>query len=72
MMYNFYLLYNLSFASKNKLVYFSVIDQRNGLPQASPGDKSYQAVEYSPSFHKSGSTLPVVNFGYDYSLLYKM
>ncbi len=39
-----------------------VVCRRNGLPQASPGDKNYQAVEYSPHFHKHGSTLPVVNF----------
>jgi len=40
-----------------------VVDKRNGISMAAPGDKSYQAVEYSPSFHKLGSTLPVVNFG---------
>lgn len=36
---------------------------RNGISEASPGDKSYQAAEYSPSFHQTGSTRPVVNFG---------
>ena len=43
-----------------------VNNKRNGLPMASPGDKSYQAVEYSPKFHKFGSTLPLVNFGGNY------
>lgn len=43
-----------------------VINKRNGLTMASPGDKSYQAVEYSPKFHKFGSTLPLVNFGGNY------
>lgn len=40
-----------------------VVDKRNGICTAAPGDKSYQAVEYSPDFHKYGSTLPLVNFG---------
>lgn len=40
-----------------------VVDKRNGIPMAAAGDKSYQAVEYSPQFYKYGSTLPVVNFG---------
>ncbi|ELU16153.1 hypothetical protein CAPTEDRAFT_228022 [Capitella teleta] len=40
-----------------------VVDKRNGLPAAAPGDKPYQVPEYSRSFHKLGSTLPVVNFG---------
>lgn len=30
---------------------------------AAPGDKSYQAAEYSPSFYKDGSAVPVPNFG---------
>lgn len=37
--------------------------KRNGIPLAAPGDKSYQAVEYSPQFHRMGSTLPLVDFG---------
>ncbi|XP_077866350.1 spermatogenesis-associated serine-rich protein 1-like [Saccoglossus kowalevskii] len=41
----------------------SVWQVRGGLPWASPGDKSYQVCEYSPDFHKSGSTRPVVHFG---------
>ena len=36
---------------------------RNGISEASPGDKPYQAAEYSPGFHKLGSTRPIVNFG---------
>ena len=28
----------------------AVLDKRNGLPLAAPGDKSYQAVEYSPAY----------------------
>ncbi|KAK3600413.1 hypothetical protein CHS0354_026646 [Potamilus streckersoni] len=40
-----------------------IIDKRNGIPEATPGDKSYQVPEYSPEFHKNGSTLPVINFG---------
>ncbi|KAK3098034.1 hypothetical protein FSP39_015510 [Pinctada imbricata] len=39
------------------------IDRRNGIPFASCGDKSYQAVEYSPGFHKRGSSLPLPQFG---------
>ncbi|XP_038077842.1 spermatogenesis-associated serine-rich protein 1-like [Patiria miniata] len=38
-------------------------ERRGFFPEASPGDKSYQASEYSPKFHKFGSTRPVVNFG---------
>ncbi|XP_048766314.1 uncharacterized protein LOC125673673 isoform X4 [Ostrea edulis] len=41
----------------------TIIDKRNGIPYASEGDKSYQAVEYSPSFHKGGSHLPPPQFG---------
>ncbi|XP_062611132.1 spermatogenesis-associated serine-rich protein 1-like isoform X1 [Saccostrea cucullata] len=41
----------------------TIIDKRNGIPYASEGDKSYQAVEYSPSFHKAGSSLPSPQFG---------
>nr|XP_022288527.1 uncharacterized protein LOC111100734 isoform X3 [Crassostrea virginica] len=41
----------------------TIIDKRNGIPYASEGDKSYQAVEYSPSFHKGGSSLPSPQFG---------
>ncbi|KAF6022025.1 SPATS1 [Bugula neritina] len=37
--------------------------QRNGIPEASRGDKSYQTPEYSSNFHKQGSTRPVPNFG---------
>ncbi|XP_076805814.1 spermatogenesis-associated serine-rich protein 1-like [Clavelina lepadiformis] len=40
-----------------------VPDPRNGILEASPGDKPYQAVEYSINFHKHGSTRPMVNFG---------
>lgn len=47
---------------------FLDIEQRNGIGMAAPGDKSYQVVEYSPDFHKYGSTLPVVNFGFVYFL----
>lgn len=39
------------------------IDKRNGLWIARPGDKPYRSVEYSPGFHRKGSTRPVVNFG---------
>lgn len=41
----------------------TTIDRRNGIPYASEGDKSYQAVEYSPNFHKAGSSLPSPQFG---------
>jgi len=40
-----------------------VFENRNGIPIASLGDKSYQAPEYSLDFHKQGSTRPVINFG---------
>lgn len=43
-----------------------LIDRRNGIPAASPGDKSYKSVEYSPDFYKISSTLPAVNFGSTY------
>ncbi|XP_053567130.1 spermatogenesis-associated serine-rich protein 1 [Bombina bombina] len=39
-----------------------VQDSRNGIPLAAPGDKSFSTPEYSPNFHKFGSTRPVVNF----------
>ncbi|XP_005097973.1 spermatogenesis-associated serine-rich protein 1 [Aplysia californica] len=38
------------------------IDKRNSLTEASPGDKSYQVPEYSPSFHKPGSGNSVQKF----------
>ncbi|XP_046326103.2 uncharacterized protein LOC124110746 isoform X4 [Haliotis rufescens] len=38
------------------------IQMRNCIPEASPGDKSYQAPEFSSSFHKLGSTRPIVSF----------
>ncbi|XP_022107619.1 spermatogenesis-associated serine-rich protein 1-like [Acanthaster planci] len=41
----------------------TMFERRGFYPQASPGDKSYQASEYSPKFHMFGSTRPVVNFG---------
>ncbi|XP_029211215.2 uncharacterized protein LOC114975256 isoform X1 [Acropora millepora] len=40
-----------------------VFDKRNGVPAASPGDKSYEVPEYSHEFHKHGSTRPVISFG---------
>lgn len=40
-----------------------VYDSRDGFPAASPGDKPYRIPEYSPHFHRVGSTRPVVNFG---------
>lgn len=40
-----------------------VYNKRNGIPATSLGDKSYQVPEYSPDFHKHGSTRPVINFG---------
>ena len=40
-----------------------VIDKRNGIPNAAEGDKNYQAVEYSPGFHKQGCTRPMPQFG---------
>ena len=45
------------------IIYHTVMMQRNGLPEASRGDKSYQSPEYSSDFHKHGSTLPIPNFG---------
>lgn len=45
---------------------YKVIDRRNGIPAASPGDKSYKSVEYSPDFYKISSTLPAVNFGWEF------
>lgn len=48
------------------------IDKRNGIGQASPGDKNYQVPEYSPGFHNLGSSLPIVEFGYrDFEEPYK-
>lgn len=40
-----------------------VPDSRDGYPETSLGDKPYRRPEYSPEFHKLGSTRPVVNFG---------
>ncbi|XP_025096735.1 uncharacterized protein LOC112565508 isoform X7 [Pomacea canaliculata] len=42
-----------------------LIDKRNGLPQVSPGDNGYQIPEYSPGFHKLGSTRPLARYGYN-------
>ena len=44
------------------LSFLSVRNRRGGVPEASPGDKSYAVPEYSEKFHKVGSTLPAVNF----------
>ncbi|XP_021376836.1 spermatogenesis-associated serine-rich protein 1-like isoform X2 [Mizuhopecten yessoensis] len=41
----------------------TIIDKRNGIPYASEGDKTYQAVEYSPGFHRTGSSRPLPEFG---------
>lgn len=41
----------------------NVFDSRDGYLMAAPGDKPYKTPEYSPSFHKFGSTRPVVDFG---------
>lgn len=40
-----------------------VIDKRNGIGESSPGDKPYRTPEFSPQFHKLGSSLPVIDFG---------
>lgn len=40
-----------------------VYDTRDGYPSAAHGDKPYKTPEYSPNFHKLGSTRPVVDFG---------
>ncbi|KAM8953261.1 spermatogenesis-associated serine-rich protein 1 [Pelodytes ibericus] len=45
-----------------------VIDTRNGILVSQPGDKSYRIPEYSPDFHKFGSTRPVVNFKDSYKM----
>ncbi|XP_075056591.1 spermatogenesis-associated serine-rich protein 1 [Mixophyes fleayi] len=45
-----------------------VSDPRNGIPTAQLGDKPFRTVEYSPGFHKFGSTLPVVNFRESYKI----
>ncbi|XP_033104354.1 spermatogenesis-associated serine-rich protein 1-like [Anneissia japonica] len=42
---------------------YNSIWQKREFPYASPGDKNYQVVEYSPNFHKRGSCRPIVNFG---------
>ncbi|XP_071504029.1 spermatogenesis-associated serine-rich protein 1-like [Diadema antillarum] len=41
----------------------STWERRGEIPAAAGGDKSYQAPEYSTSFHHYGSARPVVNFG---------
>ncbi|XP_063771327.1 spermatogenesis-associated serine-rich protein 1 isoform X2 [Pseudophryne corroboree] len=45
-----------------------VPDPRNGISAAQPGDKPFRTVEYSPSFYKFGSTLPMVNFRGSYRI----
>lgn len=45
-----------------------VSDPRNRIPEAHPGDKPFHTVEYSPDFHKLGSTMPVVNFRESYKV----
>ncbi|XP_071956616.1 spermatogenesis-associated serine-rich protein 1-like [Antedon mediterranea] len=42
---------------------YNSIWEKREFPYASPGDKTYQVVEYSPNFHNGGSSRPVVNFG---------
>ncbi|KAE8605271.1 hypothetical protein XENTR_v10015047 [Xenopus tropicalis] len=39
-----------------------VRDPRNGIPFSNPGDKPFHSPEYSPSFHKFGSTRPLISF----------
>ncbi|KAL8575556.1 hypothetical protein ACOMHN_059620 [Nucella lapillus] len=39
-----------------------MIDQRNGLAEASPGDKCYQAPEYSKDFHHLGATCALTRY----------
>ncbi|CAH2245750.1 Hypothetical predicted protein [Pelobates cultripes] len=45
-----------------------VIDPRNGIPEANPGDKPFHTPEYSSNFHKFGSTRPLVNFKSSYKV----
>uniref|UniRef100_A0A8C5MPF9 Uncharacterized protein n=1 Tax=Leptobrachium leishanense TaxID=445787 RepID=A0A8C5MPF9_9ANUR len=45
-----------------------VADTRNGIPEANPGDKPFHIPEYSPNFHRFGSTRPVVNFKSSYKV----
>ncbi|XP_063296900.1 spermatogenesis-associated serine-rich protein 1 [Pelobates fuscus] len=45
-----------------------VIDPRNGIPEANPGDKPFHTPEYSNDFHKFGSTRPLVNFKSSYKV----
>ncbi|XP_067674070.1 spermatogenesis-associated serine-rich protein 1-like [Haliotis asinina] len=47
------------------------IQMRNCIPEASPGDKSYQVPEFSSSFHKLGSTRPLVSFSTPVSVIRK-
>ena len=54
---------DLSTRSISFLILEGLVDKRNGIPEASPGDKSYQVPEYSPSFHKYGSTRPIPKYG---------
>lgn len=47
----------------NKRKFSNIWERRGDIPFAALGDKSYQVPEYSPQFHKVGSTRPVVCFG---------
>ena len=51
------------FNADNLIISVGYIDKRNGIGEASPGDKQYQVPEYSPGFHKLGSSRPIINFG---------
>ena len=35
----------------------TLIEQRNGLPMASPGDKIYKNPDYTPDFFKEGGLI---------------
>lgn len=58
--------YNLMRITQTFHNFFSLLVavRRNHIPLSTPGDKSYQSVEYSSDFFKHGATVPLVNFGY--------
>jgi hypothetical protein len=51
---------------------FAAWDQRNGIKERAPGDKSYHVPEYEARFHHHGSTLPSPSFGYVFHIIFSM
>ena len=60
----FFVFLYLCWISIKIIQFFSVSDPHRSNNCRAPGDKSYSVPEYLAGFHKEGSTVPAVNFGY--------